>query len=694
MIIADCHSMPLSLLLRGGYYTSFGKPHDGLGFVLPVMAHGHGSTGLAGVAIYEGDAFPAEFAGSVFLGNVVTSRVHRDTIKYNGSTMEVVEQPDLVRCDDPWFRPVDVRMGPDGALYIADFYNRIIGHYEVPLDHPQRDLHRGRIWRVVYTGRGSGGARNVSLDLASATPKQLIETLGSPSLMQRMLATDQLSDRIGLDAVPAVRAAISRPGSPQTRVHASWVLFRIGKLTDADIAALARDPDESVRLHAMRCIAESSTVDESVRQLAIAAVAEPSARVRRMAADALAQHPHADQLRLLLEALVSSDKRDVHLRHALRIALKQHPSQNEILAQVGAMALSETEQQELSLVAVAVPTPDSARLVLNALVERPSAFRDVGSKRLTLLLRHVAASAPTDALDRLIRMIRDQAGDDVDLQVELLILLDQQFAQRGRFIDQQVRAWGEELATDLLNNSRSADMRWRCLTRQNLWDLELRRATDGQESLFRSSLPGGEQASSVLQSPPFPLPDRLRFYVCGHRGSPENPATDDNRVQLRLVESGAILRTAFPPRNDMAQLVDWNFDENANQAAVLEIVDGMKASAFAWLAVARFDPPVLELPTLGPRTAASRQKTAALLIGTLGLDSMRDEMRDQLAHDGDWSVRHAAAEAFLQLKPKPAIAALTSLLDEGTVSEQLREQICQAVVDSSHLSTDQLVRLF
>ena len=41
--------------------------------------------------------------------------------------------------DDPWFRPVDLQLGPDGALYVADFYNRIIGHYEVPLDHPGRD---------------------------------------------------------------------------------------------------------------------------------------------------------------------------------------------------------------------------------------------------------------------------------------------------------------------------------------------------------------------------------------------------------------------------------------------------------------------------------------------------------------------------------------------------------------------------
>ncbi len=47
---------------------------------------------------------------------------------------------------------MDIELGPDGALYVADFYNRIIGHYEVPLTHPGRDRDRGRIWRIVYKG--------------------------------------------------------------------------------------------------------------------------------------------------------------------------------------------------------------------------------------------------------------------------------------------------------------------------------------------------------------------------------------------------------------------------------------------------------------------------------------------------------------------------------------------------------------
>ena len=70
---------------------------------------------------------------------MVACRVSRNTLSFEGSSPVAMKQTDFLVSEDPWFRPVDIKIGPDGALYIADFYNRIIGHYEVPLDHPGRD---------------------------------------------------------------------------------------------------------------------------------------------------------------------------------------------------------------------------------------------------------------------------------------------------------------------------------------------------------------------------------------------------------------------------------------------------------------------------------------------------------------------------------------------------------------------------
>ena len=152
---ADCHSNPITQLIRGACYPSFGKPHDGLGFAPNMCEHSHGSTGLCGIIYIDGGIWGKEWDDHMFLGNCVTSKVNHDRITFTGSTPKANEQPDFITSDDPWFRPVDLQLGPDNALYIADFYNKIIGHYEVPLDHPGRDKERGRIWRVVKKNAAS-----------------------------------------------------------------------------------------------------------------------------------------------------------------------------------------------------------------------------------------------------------------------------------------------------------------------------------------------------------------------------------------------------------------------------------------------------------------------------------------------------------------------------------------------------------
>ena len=113
---ADCHTKPVMMLLRGGYYQSFGKPHDGLGFAPEMCAHDHGSTAIAGIVYYAADHFPPEYRANVFVGNVVTNRINHDRLERHGSTLLAIQQPDFLVSDDPWFRPVNIKMGPDGAI--------------------------------------------------------------------------------------------------------------------------------------------------------------------------------------------------------------------------------------------------------------------------------------------------------------------------------------------------------------------------------------------------------------------------------------------------------------------------------------------------------------------------------------------------------------------------------------------------
>src|SRR5437870_12028281 len=157
-----------------------------------MVAHDHGSTAIAGIVYYAADHFPKEYHDNIFIGNVVTNRINRDRIEWHGSTPKGIEMPDFVKCDDPWFRPVDIKLGPDGALYVADFYNRIIGHYEVPLNHPGRDREKGRIWRIVYVGEDGKNPLPPIRDMTKLSVQELVEELGNSNLAVRTQATNLL----------------------------------------------------------------------------------------------------------------------------------------------------------------------------------------------------------------------------------------------------------------------------------------------------------------------------------------------------------------------------------------------------------------------------------------------------------------------------------------------------------------------
>src|SRR5690606_7686945 len=193
--------------------------------------HSHGSTGICGPCYYAADHFPADYRDNIYLCNPVTGIVHRDRLVWHGSTPQVDTQPDFITCKDGWFRPVDIQLGPDGALYIADFYNAIIGHYEVPLEDPRRDRTHGRIWRITWRGdetasstgfqpvrdapNGVNHRRNTSKaedetdglktrpttdgpampDLTGESLKQLIARLDHPNLTHRVLASHLIAER-------------------------------------------------------------------------------------------------------------------------------------------------------------------------------------------------------------------------------------------------------------------------------------------------------------------------------------------------------------------------------------------------------------------------------------------------------------------------------------------------------------------
>ncbi|MCS5629941.1 MAG: FG-GAP-like repeat-containing protein [Pirellulaceae bacterium] len=675
----DCHSKPLSMLMRNGYYPSFGKPHDGLGYVQSVMEHGHGSTAISGVGYYTGHQFPPEYRNNIFVGNVMTSRINRDSFKWQGSTAKAQEMADFLQCSDSWFRPVDIQIGPDGALYIADFYNRIIGHYEVALDHPGRDRTSGRIWRVTYTGAPGKvpmGTIQKPVDLSSATTEVLIKTLADSDLTRRMLATDQLSDRVGLVSVPELLVALRNRNSATTRVHALWVMHRLGKTTSAQLIAAAGDQVALVRNHALRVISETPNWSITLIQAVVGGLQDENPLVRRSAAGAIAQHPDLITVRPLLDALHSIPVTDAHLRHACRIALRNQLRVNEIFVHLQQSTLSVDDRHIIASVSLGLKSSLAAEFLLGYLEQ------DQDKNRITAAashdyLSHAAKYLRIEQIERVVQVAQACVPDDLDLQLTLLLSVQQSLQQRGQPKTQAIQQWGKVLAERLLVSFDSNVAVWANSGASNPWGLQPRNSADGvQGVMYLSSLLGGEDKTGRLRSKTFAVPEQLQFYICGHRGFPKDDASEANYVQLRLAETNEVVRKVFPPRSDLGARVDWDLSEFKGQRAYVEIVDGMTINAYAWLAVARFSPPVVSVPSVAPAQIAVRLKSAAELVGNLQLKNLKPALeRLVLADNVGWSVRRSAAESLNQFGNSQILVALSTLIDEGVVATRLRAEI-------------------
>ena len=365
----DCHSQPIYQLIRGGYYPSFSKGHDGLGFGPTMYSNYRDSTAIAGIAYYDADHFPKDNRDSCYIGDVVTNRVNEFRIEWTGSTPRGILKY-FLKSDDQWFRPVDIKLGPDGVLYIADFYNRIIGHYEVDLKHPGRDRERGRIWRVVYKGPdGKNPLVSPRRDWTTATVEELIKDMANPNVTVRMMAMNELVALGAEKVVPELQKMLANDATVTQRIHGLWALERCGKLDRASLGQAAKHPEMTVRVHAQRILSERKKLTPADHTLVLHGLKDSSPHVQRAAVDALATHPDAANMRPLLDLRQAAKTSDTHLIYAIRVALREQLQKPETWAKLPAK-LSDRDAKVIADVSLAVPRAAAAALPLAGCPER------------------------------------------------------------------------------------------------------------------------------------------------------------------------------------------------------------------------------------------------------------------------------------------------------------------------------------
>ncbi|QEH33774.1 Cytochrome c [Aquisphaera giovannonii] len=445
---ADCHSRPVYQLLRGAWYPSFGKPHDGLGFGPEMVDYDHGSTGIGGISYYAAEQFPEAYRGTVFVGNVVTNRINHDRIEWHGSTPKGIEQPDFVWSEDNWFRPVDIELGPDGALYVADFYNRIIGHYEVPLTHPGRDRTSGRVWRIVYKGGGQPAA-SAWKDWTKAAVAELVSALKDPNLAVRVSATNQLVERGGDEAASVLAGVLTGSAAGPVRSHALWALQRLGRLDDEQLSRTCRDErDRDLRVHTMKVSAERPELSAKLRGQVVARLKDSDAFVRRAAAEALGSHPDPAQIRPLLDLLQATTREDSHLLHVVRMALRDQLKERDSWKALASTRLTDRDRRCLADVSVGVHAEEAATFLMSYVRNNP-----VDSADLRRFGHHIARYGDADAVASIAAFAKELKGPPKE-RLELFQEIQQGADERTTPIDPGVRGLAAAVCRGWLDSKR------------------------------------------------------------------------------------------------------------------------------------------------------------------------------------------------------------------------------------------------
>lgn len=239
-------------------------------------------TSACGNTAYSGGRFPAPYDDAYFVCEPVHNLVHCDLLSARGASYvarRAFDKAEFLASTDSWFKPVFTTAGPDGALYIVDYYRKYVEHPDyVPEGLEGKfDLRegtgKGRIYRVFHSGSKVVGKPR----LKDAKSAELVRQLSNPNLWWRITAQRLLVERQDTSVVPQLMTQARQSETPQGRAHALWTLEGLGRLEPERVLAALADSSPLVREQAIR-LSERVT-SARVRQKLLEMTGDPDERV-------------------------------------------------------------------------------------------------------------------------------------------------------------------------------------------------------------------------------------------------------------------------------------------------------------------------------------------------------------------------------------------------------------------------------
>ena len=302
-IVEACHwaNDHLFHFVETGYYKRQAGPYPPYTMVLgSITDHSHQKTAYCGLAYFDSDAYPPAYRDRIYTGNIHGGCINTDRLTRDGSTYRAHPEPDFLTANDAWFMPVAQKVGPDGCLYILDWYDRYHCYQDANRDPEGIDRLKGRLYRVRYRS----SPRAPHFDLARERVTDLIQRLSSANIYFREAAQRLLSER----NTPAVRAELRRlvlddTASETARRHALWALIGTGGMELELHARLLRHSEPAFRAWAVRAAGNLRIVEPAIRDAIAGLAHDQSPDVQLQVAIAARKIEGLDPMPVLVDVL-------------------------------------------------------------------------------------------------------------------------------------------------------------------------------------------------------------------------------------------------------------------------------------------------------------------------------------------------------------------------------------------------------